>query len=570
MVTSLIASVLRNVPRAVLAPVSLWRRKTACPPKAWVHLLIDGEVSEIRVPRPPLPWAKRSFGLGLDRLHSLIDTLLEDSAPAGLLVTIRNLSASAAARTSLYGELIRLRTAGRPVVVHLPEGGSVGELLVAAAGSRVLIGAQTTLGPLGFQAGSLYLRGALDKLGIIADIHAQGAFKTAGENLALNEMSAPQREQIDRLLSVLHEELVQALSEGRRVSKEVATRWIDRGLLSSEDMLREGIADAIVHDDEVLCSLESSISTKEAKTVKAGEYLYRRSRKLFVPLRPRKLIAVIEGRGPIVAHSPGGGRFCDAETMVGLIEGASKAEEVAGVVLYLDTPGGGVLASEKIHRAVTQLATKKPIVACFGGVSASGGYYIASGCHAIVARETTITGSIGVVAARLLTGPLLERLGVRSEVVTRGAHADMLRSTRPFDEDERSIFRAELERAYRHFLSLVADGRKKTIEEIEPLAGGRVWAGRDALKHGLVDRIGGLEEALTEVRVRARLDKEATQPVLWRPPGRHLLGALLDILPGGASLRANLAPLAPFSEMALMLGTTRESVLALGWLWHLP
>jgi protease-4 len=570
MVTSVISGLLRNVPRAALAPLRLWQRSRACPRGAWVHLAVEGEVSEIRQPRPSLPWSKRPSGLGLDRLHALVDALLDDPAPAGLLVTLRGLSASAAARTAFRAELLRLRAAGKKVVVHLPEGGSVGELLLASAASRLIVGAQTTFGPLGFQAGALYWRDALDRIGLVADIHAQGDYKTAGENLALSSMSAPQREQLDRLLSVLHDELVGALAEGRRVRREVASGWIDRGLLSAEDALREGLADAVLHDDEVLRSLEDPPSEKDATTVGAGAYLSRRGPRIFAPIRPRKAIAIIEGRGPIVPRSPGGGAFCDAEATVKLIEGAAEAPEVAGVVLYLDTPGGGVLASEKIHRAVTRLAEKKPVVACFGGVAASGGYYVASGCHAIVARETTVTGSIGVVAARVLTGPLLERLGVRSEVVTRGAHADMLRSTRPFDEAERSIFRAELERAYRRFLSLVADGRKRALEEIEPLAGGRVWSGRDALERGLVDRLGGLEEALDEVRSRARLTRDGSQPVLWRPPGRHALGVLMELLPGGAALRSALAPVASLPELGLALASTREPVLALSWLWPSP
>jgi protease-4 len=570
MVTSVISGLLRNIPRAALAPLRLWQRARACPEGAWVHLVIDGEVAEIRQPRASLPWSKRPAGLGLDRLHALVDALLEDRAPTGLLVTLRGLAASAAARTALRAELLRLRAAGKRVVVHLPDGGSVGELLIASSASRVLLGAQTTFGPLGFQAGSLYWRGALDKIGLVADIHAQGDFKTAGENLARSDMSGPQREQLDRLLAVLHDELIGALSEGRRVSREVAAGWIDRGLLSSEDALREGLADAVIHDDEALRALDGVFSEKDAKTVGAGAYLRHRGRRVFATLRPQKAIAIIEGRGPIVARSPGGGNFCDAEALVKLIDGAAEAQEVAGVVVYLDTPGGGVLASEKIHRAVSRLAAKKPVVACFGGVAASGGYYVAAGCHAIVARETTVTGSIGVVAARLLTGPLLERLGVRSEVVTRGAHADMLRPTRSFDEAEHSIFRAELERAYRRFLSLVADGRKRPLDEIEPLAGGRVWSGRDAHARGLVDRIGGLEEALDEVRTRARLTRDTSQPVLWRPPGRQALGLLFDLLPGGASLRSALAPLAPLSEMAQALASTREPVLALGWMWPSP
>jgi protease-4 len=567
MVTSLIAGLLRNVPRAVAAPVVLWRRARACPVGGWVHLVLDGEVTEVRAAMPRAPWARRPSGLALDRLHALVDALIEDPRPAGLLLTIRSMRASAASRTTLRAELLRLKAAGKAVVVHLPEGGSVGELLVASAATRVLLGVGATLGPLGFQAGALYWRGALDRAGIEVDIHAQGDFKTAGENLARSGMSGPQREQLDRLLEVLHEELIDALRDGRRVPRETAVRWIDRALLSPEEALREGLVDAVVHDDEALRSLEATPLEKDASTAPAGAYLGRRVREVFAPLRSRKHIAVLTGRGPIVARAPGGGAFLDAEEMVKQIDALRQADRVAGVVLLLDTPGGGVLASEKIHRALAQLAAKKPVVACFGGVSASGGYYIASACHAIVARETTVTGSIGVVAARFLVGPLLERFGIKPEVVTRGAHADMLRPTRPFNDEERVIFRSELERAYRRFLDLVAEGRKRPVQEIEPLAGGRVWAGRDAAARGLVDRIGGLEEALDEVRSRTGLTKTSSRVVLWRPSRRPGLLALLEWLPGGASLRAALPAPQHLPELGLALASSREPVLALGWPW---
>ena len=168
----------------------------------------------------------------------------------------------------------------------------------------------------------------------------------------------------------------------------------------------------------------------------------------------------------------------------------------------LDSPGGGVTASDRIYHSVGLLAKKKPVIASFAGVSASGGYYIAAAAHAIVAQPTTITGSIGVVAARFVIGPLLAKLGLSPQVVTRGAHADMLDISRPFSDDERRIFDAELERTYKDFVALVAAGRKKTADDILPLAGGRVWTGRDALERGLVDRLGGFEVAVEEAKTR--------------------------------------------------------------------
>lgn len=523
----------------------------------------------MRRPRSRLPWRRnKPVGLALDRFQELVDAMLADPSPAGLVVTIGRLQAPPAFRTALREQLLRLKKANRQVVVHLPQGGSSPELLIASAASRVLLGAQTTLGPLGFQMGSLYLREALDKVGLEPDVHAEGAYKTAGETFARTTMSEPQREQLGRVLDVFYDELVSALAEARAVSREVAVSWIERGLIDADQAVELGLADAAVHDDELLYSLTSVRSDSPARTVNAGSYLTRRSRPLFAPMVPEPMVGIIEAHGPIVEHMPGNvGAVCDAERVVALIERAEKNPRIVGVVLHIDSPGGGVLASEKIHRAVTKLAARKPVVACFGGVSASGGYYIGVACDAIVARPTTITGSIGVVAARVLAGPLLAKLGVRSEVVRRGAHADMLSMTRPFDEDEKRIFDAELARAYKHFVSLVARGRRRTVEEILPLAGGRVWTGQDALAHGLVDRLGGLDEALAEVRARAGDQARGAKPVLIAPAPRFEPPSILQLLPGLAE-RAAVRPLVELAQT--VMNTPQERTLAVLPLWPLP
>jgi protease IV len=590
MVFYLLVALVRNLLRLLTVPTRLWARARACPPGAWVQLSIDGSIIELRRPRSRLPWARQQHpGLALDRLRELVDAMLADPSPAGLLVTIKRLHAPAAFRTAVYGELRRLRDAGRKVVIHLPGGGSSPELLLASAGSRVLLGAQTTLGPLGFHLSSLYFRDALDKAGLVPDVLAEGAFKTAGESLARNSMSEPQKEQLGRLLDVLYDEQLDALCQGRGVDREKAIAWLDRGLIDAEQAVSDGLADAAIHDDELLHLLEPSRSLGPARTIGAGSYLRRRARPLFVPLRRAPIIAVIEAHGPIVEHAPGRfGSFCDAEKLVDLVAQAEKNPNVVGVVLHIDSPGGGVLASEKIHRAVSRLASAKPVVSCFGGVSASGGYYIAAATHAIVARPTTITGSIGVVAARVLPGPLLERLGVKPEVLRRGAHADMMSMTRPFDEQERRLFEAELERAYKHFVALVARGRSKRPEDILPLAGGRVWTGRDALERGLVDRLGGLSEAAAEVRARAGEHARGARPTLFSHPPRFEPPSLLQLVPGlsetasllqllvGATSAAGL--LAPAFSAATPLdpalpqppSAPRERILAMLPLWSIP
>jgi protease IV len=173
---------------------------------------------------------------------------------------------------------------------------------------------------------------------------------------------------------------------------------------------------------------------------------------------------------------------------------------VRAVVLHIDSPGGSAFASELIHHEVERLASKKPVIAYFGNVAASGGYYVAAACRAIVARSLTVTGSIGVVSAKPAIADLLERLGVSAQTLRTAPHADMLSAVRPLSPEESLVLREHTHELYGRFLEVVANGRKRPIAEIEALAGGRVWSGRDADQHGLVDALGGIERALELAR----------------------------------------------------------------------
>jgi protease-4 len=171
------------------------------------------------------------------------------------------------------------------------------------------------------------------------------------------------------------------------------------------------------------------------------------------------------------------------------------------------------MASDRIHREVQRLAERKPVVAALGNVAASGGYYVAAGAHAIVAQPTTITGSIGVVSARVLARGLLDRMGVRTETLRTAPHADMFSVARVLDDDERSLVERELEAVYWGFVDVVAQGRGQSREQIDAIARGRVWAGADALEQGLVDRLGGFEIAVEEARRRVPERRARGEPL---------------------------------------------------------
>jgi protease-4 len=175
---------------------------------------------------------------------------------------------------------------------------------------------------------------------------------------------------------------------------------------------------------------------------------------------------------------------------------------VAGVVLHVDSPGGSALASDLIHREVERLKERKPVVACFGDVAASGGYYVAAGADAVVAQPLTITGSIGVVSARLVIEPLMQRFGVSVDTIRKAPHADMLRRPGKLAAVEQAILEREIDSFYQTFVGVVAKGRGRPHGDIEPLARGRVWSGLDAKERGLIDRFGGLDTAIDEVKRR--------------------------------------------------------------------
>jgi protease-4 len=316
-----------------------------------------------------------------------------------------------------------------------------------------------------------------------------------------------------------------------------------------------GLVDGTAYEDEVPARLAEG--GKEPPLRHAEAYLRARTALRPRALRPRDTIAVVRVHGTIAG---GGGlpfrSMAIDDRVISAIRIARASPLVRGVVLHVDSPGGGALASDRIHHELVQLALEKPLVACMGNVAASGGYYVAAPAHAIVAQPTTITGSIGVIAARVVLDPLLARLGVATEILQRGAHARLLDPFLPLGDDDRAALDRELEHIYRAFLAVVAAGRRRPVDEIEPLAGGRVWTGADAHAHGLVDRLGGFEDALEVVRERIGRGADRLRVVVVQPPRKpfpvldppekkaaRLLSECLSLVGTGLDLDATLLAL---------------------------
>lgn len=566
-------SLLRALRNLVLLPFyPLWwvLRLARRPKAAWVHARISPRIVELvrpepwfkrYVPRLPLIGGDVVRPTSLEHMRKLVEELTAAPEVRGLVLELPPLMAGWVACHTLRDLVVELKKAGKEVVVYLPSGGGNRELFIASAATRILVAPTAPLAPLGLAASRRHLKGLLERFGVEVEVYRRADYKTAAEGVSSFTMSEPQREQVTALLTTYERALIDALL-GRPGFDEAKVRALfDRGLLSGESAVESGLVDGLAYEDELA---EKVTGSADGELIRAPKWLGFKLRRFFLPVRRRPYVAVVPVHGAITDGGSGPGAGKDA--VVSALRQVAADPRALGVILHVDSPGGSALASDIIHREVMKLKEKKPVVACFGEVAASGGYYVSAGADAIVADPLTITGSIGVISARLVASGLLDRIGVRTEVIRLAPHADLMLNPRAATPDEGAMIEREIDAFYQAFVSVVAKGRGRGVDEVEPLARGRVWSGRDAATHALVDRMGGLVAALDEVKTRlGRRSEVLPLGVAWpalldlpaqkRDARRALLEAL--DLPG-----LGLGALSEDVETLLELAGSRERALA--------
>lgn len=558
-----LAALIVNTLRVLLFPLLALRRSRAAPKGGWVWLKIDGPVVELG--RKRRRFQPGTAPLSLYALRRALSLAVADERVAGLLVTIDSMEAGTATAESLREALQAFKASGKPLCVYLPRGGSAKTFYVASVGDKLFLGTEAIAEPSGYAATTPYFAGLLEQVGIEREVIARGRFKTMAEPAVRADMSEAQRQQVGAYLDTLYENLVAALVEGRGLDEHKVRALIDEALLTAEEAKDRGLCDAVLHPDEVAKVLDPN-APDGAVLTELMPYAARR-RIHFRPFFRKPVLAVLPLQGPIVEKSPSP-LFASADER-SFVESCRELwadDRVRGVVLAVNTGGGGALASERIRRALTRLADKKPVVAYLANIAASGGYLAAVAAPTIVARQTTLTGSIGVIAARLTPGPLLKRLQVSVEVEKRGARADMNSGARVLDAGERARFDAYVDASYDAFVGAVAEGRGMDVEAVHEVAQGRVWSGKDALARGLVDRLGGLQLALDLLRekIGGKADRFEPKVIAVGNAG----SPLLSLLRRGA--RALVGPglghaLAPDADFLLPALSGERAVAAATW-----
>lgn len=434
----------------------------------------------------------------------------------------------------------RFRSSGKPTWAWAETFGefSAGNVpyYLATAFETIYLQPSGDVGLTGLAVERVFLRGALDKLGVTMEIGARHEYKSAAEQLTETGFSGPAREATERIAESVTGQLAEAIADRRKTSPEEANRLINEGPYLAEQALAAGLVDALGYRDEVYAALRKQVGN-DPVLLYLGRYqrsreLANRAKQLTAP-RPQ-VVALIQATGAIrrgrSGRSPLTGTAMGSDSITAALRAAMADPHVRAVVLRVNSPGGSYVASDSIWREVVRARNAgKPVVVSMSDVAASGGYFISMAADAIVAQPGTVTGSIGVISGKPVLGAMLGKAGVSTDSVVLGEHAAMFSTAKPFSTEEWQIVDAWLDHIYADFTGKVAAGRGLSAERVHDLARGRVWTGADAHERHLVDELGGLEVAAGIARRRAGLPD--TAPLVHFPR----LGALDRIRPASSS-----------------------------------
>ncbi len=437
-------------------------------------------------------------------LHRL-ERLADDPLVAGVLLRLQGPWAGWAALQDLRARVLAIRQRGTPVYAFVEAPGN-GLTWVASACDRVFMVPTGELRLVGVGVELTFFGDALKRLGVRPDLEAAGAYKSFGEPYTRSFPSAENHEAVSALVADLHEQLVEGIAQGRSRTPAEIEALVAEAPLSAEEALREGLVDQLAYPDELEDWVKENHG-EDAKLLSFSGWAFRD--RALEALETAGVgsasVAVVHLQGPIVVEEGSRGPVIAARKVAPLVKRLREDDQVSAVVLHIDSPGGSALASDLIWREVAELRKQKPVVASFEDTAASGGYYLAAPATEILVRPGTITGSIGVFGGKLVLAEGLRRVGVHHREVLGAPNANLFTPTRHFTEAQRTRFRESLQRFYDGFVSRVADGRGKPVDEVEPHCRGRVWTGTAALARGLADRVGDLDEAVHRATALAGL-----------------------------------------------------------------
>ena len=442
--------------------------------------------------------------MGLDDLLANIEKAKNDANIVGIYLNGGSLSGGFASLKEIRNALIDFKKSGKFIVAYADNYSQKDYYLVSVA-NKILINPQGMLELKGLSAQTMFFKNTLDKLGIEMQIVKVGTYKSAVEPLITTKMSDANREQVTVYMGSIWKTFLTEVSAARKISAEKLNAYADEMLMfqPTEKAKQYGLVDGLVYADEADSILKTFVKglekDKEVTLVKHSAMTKLPDTSKY----DKNKVAVIYAVGEITDAA---GEGIVAKDLIKTINDVAKDSAVKAVVLRVSSPGGSAYASEQIWHALYKLKAKKTLIVSMGDYAASGGYYISCMADKIVAQPNTITGSIGIFGVIPNISGLNEKLGLTYDGVKTNKMSDAITVNRKFTPEERDLMQNYVNRGYELFVKRCADGRKMKTEQIKAIAEGRVWTGEDAIKIGLVDKIGGLNDAIALAVTKAKLN----------------------------------------------------------------
>ncbi len=494
-------------------------------------LTLEGDVPEAAPVEFPFPFPQSQSAPTVRDLWTSLREAATDSRIKAVVLQPHGLLAGWAKLQELREELSDFKKSGKPVYAFLQSPGSQ-EYYLATIADRIFVSPDDMLDVKGFRLEEMFFKNSLDKLGIDMQVDHVGRYKDAGDIFTRTNMSPETRDVLNQILDQIYGDFCSTVGEGRHKSANDIKTLVDMGPFLASQAKATGLIDELGYEDQVYAELKKKTGMNDLNKVNIRTYFHG------APGRGDR-IALLVGEGDIVSGEPDNSFSSEGVIASGAfaknIRQVRNDRSIKGVILRVDSPGGDAVASDEILHELKLLSGAKPLVISMSNVAASGGYFMSMTGDPVVSYPDTITGSIGVLYVRPVLRGLFDKLGISDDMVTRGKLADMDSPYLPLSDAARQKLHDSIEATYRSFVSKVAGARKKTYDQIDPLAQGRVWMGSQALQNGLVDQMGGLNQAIALVRKKANLSPTGKTNLIMFPPRRTLFELLTSSSPDAFS-----------------------------------
>ena len=485
------------------------------------NTILHIELNEAIVDRGPEDQFNFNFGrfsasspMGLNQILTNIEKAKTDDRVPGIFLDMTYITAGMATVDEIRNALIDFKTSGKWIVSY-SETYSQKAYYLASVADEIYVYPEGAVDFRGLNGGVTFFKGALDKLGIEAQIirGSNNKFKSAVEPYIMDEMSQANRAQTEQWLGSIWSNIKSGISEARNISEEDLQAMVDEfQIQEASDAVEKGLVSGEKYYDEIIALLKAKTETEEEKDLKSVSLRkYIKAPKTGVSGFDYKKdkIAIVYASGAINSGESGDDAI-GSDTFAKAIREARRDSSVKAIVLRVNSPGGSALASDVIWRETVLAREVKPLVVSMGDVAASGGYYISAAADKIFAMPNTITGSIGVFGMLPNMQDFLNnKIGITFDGVKTGQYADFGDVSRPLTDSEYNILQKSVDNIYGTFLNRVSEGREMSTEKIDSIGQGRVWSGTDAMSLGLIDEYGGLEAAIAEAAKLAGLEDYA-------------------------------------------------------------